>query len=42
MRIFGYARVSTSKQSLDLQITKLKETGGQANRHTTLHFYYMC
>jgi DNA invertase Pin-like site-specific DNA recombinase len=32
MRIFGYARVSTSKQSLDLQVEKLKENGAQANR----------
>lgn len=27
MRLFGYARVSTSQQSLDLQIAALKEAG---------------
>jgi DNA invertase Pin-like site-specific DNA recombinase len=32
MRIFGYARVSTSQQSLDLQITCLKENGVQDYR----------
>jgi hypothetical protein len=32
MRLFGYARVSTSKQSLDLQITALKNAGVLENR----------
>lgn len=32
MRTFGYARVSTSQQSLDLQIKALKEEGVQENR----------
>ena len=32
MRIFGYARVSTSQQSLNLQITRLKEGGVEARR----------
>jgi DNA invertase Pin-like site-specific DNA recombinase len=32
MRLFSYARVSTSKQSLDLQITVLKNAGVQTNR----------
>ncbi len=32
MRTFGYARVSTSQQSLDLQIQALKEEGVQENR----------
>jgi DNA invertase Pin-like site-specific DNA recombinase len=32
MRLFGYARVSTSQQSLDLQIKALKEAGVQDNR----------
>lgn len=32
MRLFGYARVSTSQQSLDSQIKALKEVGVQENR----------
>ena len=32
MRLFGYARVSTSQQSLDTQIKVLKESGVQENR----------
>jgi len=32
MRLFGYARVSTSQQSLDIQIKVLKESGVQENR----------
>ena len=32
MRLFGYARVSTSQQSLDAQIKALKEKGVRKNR----------
>jgi DNA invertase Pin-like site-specific DNA recombinase len=32
MRIFGYARVSTSQQSLNLQTKALKEAGVKSNR----------
>jgi DNA invertase Pin-like site-specific DNA recombinase len=32
MRLFGYARVSTSQQSLDVQIKTLKEVGVKENR----------
>jgi DNA invertase Pin-like site-specific DNA recombinase len=32
LRTFGYARVSTSQQSLDIQVKALKEAGATANR----------
>jgi len=32
MRLFGYARVSTSQQSLDIQIKRLKEEGVKVSR----------
>ncbi|SKA72303.1 recombinase family protein [Enterovibrio nigricans] len=32
MRVFGYARVSTSQQSLDVQVKSLKTKGVQAHR----------
>lgn len=32
MRLFGYARVSTSQQSLDLQVQSLKKEGVKSNR----------
>lgn len=31
MRLFGYARVSTSQQSLDIQIGVLRDAGVKAN-----------
>jgi DNA invertase Pin-like site-specific DNA recombinase len=32
MRLFGYARVSTSQQSMDSQVKALKEAGVKASR----------
>lgn len=32
MRLFGYARVSTSQQSLDIQLKALQEAGVQSHR----------
>ena len=32
MRLFGYARVSTSEQSLDIQVKALREAGVKENR----------
>jgi DNA invertase Pin-like site-specific DNA recombinase len=32
MRLFGYTRVSTSQQSLDIQVRTLKDAGVKANR----------
>ncbi len=32
MRLFGYARVSTSQQSFDIQVKALKEAGAKTSR----------
>lgn len=32
MRLFGYARVSTSQQSLDIQVRALRDAGVKVNR----------